>query len=147
MRRIRLESFQRNPLKFLATEGFYFYNEIIMSQTDNIGQIKEFTKKPKRFLLTGSIIVGLLIISLIVSFVISIKRIDPKHHVWSVTGCLHTIRSAEGMYKAQYKTYGTLMDLGRAGYIDNTLATGKYYDCNFVCIADNLSCNPSRASG
>jgi hypothetical protein len=50
----------------------------------------------------------------------------PAEGVGSATGSLSAIRSAQGMYKAQYKTYGTLADLGDAKFIEEAaLAAGK----------------------
>jgi hypothetical protein len=47
-------------------------------------------------------------------------------HEGSATGSLSAIRSAQGMYKAQYKEYGTLANLGAAGFIeDNAIAAGR----------------------
>jgi prepilin-type N-terminal cleavage/methylation domain-containing protein len=44
----------------------------------------------------------------------------------SATGSLSACRSAQGMYKAQYKTYGILADLGATKFIEDTaLAAGR----------------------
>ena len=65
------------------------------------------------------------------SLVASLADVDEG----SAVGSLSAIRSAEGMYKARYKTYGTLSQLGAAGFLlDRGLVSGykNGYSYNIV---------------